>query len=63
MTEPTHITRYRHILEHNQKIRHKTKVDSIGQKFTQLDKSRSYPDIESCKEVRSLVDDVGDLKT
>ena len=28
---------------------------------TIIDKSQSYPDIKSCKEVRSLVDDVGEL--
>ena len=42
-------------------MRHKTKVDTIGQKLTQSDKSHSYPDIESCEEVGSLVDDMGEL--
>ena len=28
---------------------------------TQLDESQSYPNIESCQEVRGLVDDVGEL--
>ena len=42
-------------------MRHKTKVDTIGQKLTQSDRSQSYPDIESCEEVGSLVDDMGEL--
>ena len=42
-------------------MRHKTKVDTIRQKLTQSDRSQSYPDIESCEEVGSLVDDVGEL--
>ena len=57
MTEHTHILRRPCFLEHNQKMRHKTKVDKIGQKLAQLDESRSYPDVKSCEKVWSLVDD------